>query len=247
MPQRFHTGEKLLAATRAQIPTAAIKWLAAIRTPLEKLTIAATTGQVTEAEFQALVRQFSASLPSLLGKMDHSALATLMEAGMGAALANGYTARHQPPEDKNQKTQTAKLPWETAPHLAAQKRKNNGQFGEGNGMGEGGSELANGIPEFVKSPTGRTVEMCSKLAAKAEKWKGRDPARLRFAQRAVETLREPDEVWQHGTFVTHVKSFKRLSLVVHTRRTGEKKEVYQSHIPMSRGREKTRGQKIWPL
>jgi hypothetical protein len=126
MPDRYKTNETLMAATREKIPAAAIDWLAAVRRPLEKLTRAALSGDVTDAEFRAMVEQFSASLPGLMGDIDHTPIATLMEHSMGAAMANGLTAR-SPKEIK------AKLPWQTEAWLAAQKRRKNGQFGEGDG------------------------------------------------------------------------------------------------------------------
>jgi hypothetical protein len=90
---RHKTGEKLMAATRAEIPRAAVKWLAAVREPLEILTMAAVSPDVSDDQFVELVEAFSESLPGLLGKMDHEALAELMEGSMGAAMANGLTAR----------------------------------------------------------------------------------------------------------------------------------------------------------
>jgi hypothetical protein len=89
---RHKTGEKLMAATRAEIPRAAVKWLAAVREPLEILTMAAVSPDVSDEQFAELVEAFSESLPGLLGKMDHAALAELMEGSMGAAMANGLTA-----------------------------------------------------------------------------------------------------------------------------------------------------------
>lgn len=95
--KRFSTLAKLQAATRAAIPGAAVAWLAALRQPLEKLTMAAMDPALTDAEFSAMVETFSASLPGLLEAMDHDALAKLMEDGMGAAMANGIAARAAAP------------------------------------------------------------------------------------------------------------------------------------------------------
>ena len=107
MENRFKDGEKLMAATRAKIPEAAVKWLAAARSPLEKLTMAALSGEVTDEEFRAMVKKFSKSLPGLLPKMDHAAIADLMEQGMGAAMANGIAARSQTPETRRQTAENA--------------------------------------------------------------------------------------------------------------------------------------------
>lgn len=114
---RFQTAEKLMAATRAQIPRAAVRWCAAVRQPLEILTMAALSPDVSDEQFTELVEAFSESLPGLMESMDHAALAELMEAGMGAAMANGLTARDQVQEEKR-----AKLPWEEDAWLAAKGR-----------------------------------------------------------------------------------------------------------------------------
>ncbi len=134
--KRHKDNEKLQAAVRGEIPKAAVKWLAAVRSPLEELTMAALSGKVTDAEFVAMVGKFSKRLPKLMRKIDHAALAEVMEKGMGAALANGLTARN--PKSQNSKLKEekrAKLPWEEDTYLAAQKRRKNGQFGEGDGTG----------------------------------------------------------------------------------------------------------------
>jgi hypothetical protein len=90
---RFRQLETLQAATRGRIPGVAVSWLAAARAPLEKLTTAALDPAITDAEFLALVKSFSESLPSLLDTMDHESLASLMEESMGAAMANGISQR----------------------------------------------------------------------------------------------------------------------------------------------------------
>lgn len=107
---RFKQGEKLAAAAREGLPSVAVQWLAAARKPLEKLTKAALNGEVSDAEFVALVEEFSQSLPGLLDEMDHDALATHMENSMGAAMANGMAARHKTEEKRTEAR--AKLPWE---------------------------------------------------------------------------------------------------------------------------------------
>lgn len=116
MADRFKETERIMAATRKEIPAAAVKWLAAARTPLEKLTMAALSGEVTDEEFVKMVGEFSESLPGLLDKMDHAAIAEPLEAGMGAAMANGIARRI---EDTPGKEVKAKLPWEEEAWLAS--------------------------------------------------------------------------------------------------------------------------------
>lgn len=95
---RFQESEILAAAVREQIPSTAVRWLAAVREPLEALTTAALDPAVTDEDFIKLVETFSASLPGLLETMDHDALAELMESGMGAAMGNGISNRPPLPE-----------------------------------------------------------------------------------------------------------------------------------------------------
>lgn len=90
---RFQDAEKLAAAVREQLPTAAVGWLAAVREPLQALTMAALDPATTDAMFVKLVEEFTQQLPALMDTMDHDALATLMEDGMGAAMANGIGQR----------------------------------------------------------------------------------------------------------------------------------------------------------
>lgn len=90
---RARTAETLAAATRAELPGVAVAWLAALRKPLEKLTKAALKPGVSDADFIALVEKFQRRLPALMSKLDHAALADLMERGMGAGIANGIAAR----------------------------------------------------------------------------------------------------------------------------------------------------------
>ncbi len=99
---RFQEGEKLAAAVREEIPKAAVLWLAAARDPLEKLTMAALDPELSDAEFVRLVEEFSKDLPGLLEKLDHDALAKLMEDGMGAAMANGIEERLNTARPKTQ-------------------------------------------------------------------------------------------------------------------------------------------------
>lgn len=93
---RYATAEKLAAATRDELPSVAVQWLAAARAPLEKLTMAALDPDLSDEDFLSLVAEFSAALPGLLETMDHSALAALMESGMGAGMANGISQRSAP-------------------------------------------------------------------------------------------------------------------------------------------------------
>ena len=91
--ERFQEGEKLMAASREQILNVAERWLEAVRLPLETLTMAALSPDVSDDDFLQMVEDFPASLPGLLETMDHSALAEVMEGSMGAAMANGMVAR----------------------------------------------------------------------------------------------------------------------------------------------------------
>lgn len=93
---RFQEAEQLSTTVREEIPRVAIRWLAAVRTPLEVLTTAALDEAVTDAEFLALVEKFSAEIPGLMETMDHDALGELMASGMGAAMGNGISQRISP-------------------------------------------------------------------------------------------------------------------------------------------------------
>lgn len=93
---RFRQFEKLSEQVRAQLPGVAVPWLAAVRGPLEALTTAALDPGVTDPEFRAMVEEFAARLPELLDEMEHDALGNLLEGAMGAAAANGLTARSAP-------------------------------------------------------------------------------------------------------------------------------------------------------
>jgi hypothetical protein len=90
---RFSDSEKLAAATRARLPDVAGPWLAAVRREMEKLTTAALAGDVSDDDFRRMAEATSKRLPGLLDRMDHDALAGLMEHGMGAAMANGIAER----------------------------------------------------------------------------------------------------------------------------------------------------------
>lgn len=120
MPSRFQDAEKLAATVREQIPAVAIDWLAAVRKEMEKLTRAALRGDVTDAEFRAMVEATSKRLPELLAEMDHQAIAGLMETGMGAAMGNGIASRSVAVPATPKK---AKLPREKAVLLASGKGK----------------------------------------------------------------------------------------------------------------------------
>lgn len=90
---RFQEAEALAATVRAELPRVAVQWLAAARPPLEKLTRAALDPELSDADFLALVEDFSRSLPTLFDQLDHATLATHMENSMGAAMANGLSSR----------------------------------------------------------------------------------------------------------------------------------------------------------
>lgn len=90
---RFSDTEKLSAAVRGRLPDVAGPWLAAVRDEMEKLTMAALAGDVSDEDFRRMAEATSNRLPDLLDRMDHAALAGLMEHGMGAAMANGIAER----------------------------------------------------------------------------------------------------------------------------------------------------------
>lgn len=115
---RYRELEKLQSATRARIPEAAVAWLAAVRGPLEELTVAALSGTVTDAEFAERVKAFAESLPDLMESMDHDALGKLMEESMGAAMAAGLSARRQKTGRQKTEDLKGKLPWEVEAWLA---------------------------------------------------------------------------------------------------------------------------------
>lgn len=90
---RFRQFEKLSQVVRAELPTVAVPWLAAVRRPLERLTMAALDPGTSDEDFRRMVAEFAESLPELLEEIDHDALAGLMEGAMGAAAANGIAER----------------------------------------------------------------------------------------------------------------------------------------------------------
>lgn len=92
---RFRDAEELAGTVRTDLPTVALAWLANVRKEMEKLTMAALNGEVSDAEFRALVEATSKRLPEMLDEMDTTALENLMEGAMGAAMANGIAQRIQ--------------------------------------------------------------------------------------------------------------------------------------------------------
>lgn len=114
MTTRFRDAEKLAATVREELPSVAIVWLAAVRKEMEKLTKAALSGEVSDTEFRALVEKTSKRLPALLKEMDHDALGKLMEAGMGAAIANGIEHRTSDFERRTSKEESRAKVAETA-------------------------------------------------------------------------------------------------------------------------------------
>lgn len=89
---RHRQFEKLSEEVRAEFPSVAVPWLAAVRRPLERLTMAALDPEVSDAEFRRMVEEFAERLPELLDEIDHDAIGELMEGAMGAAAANGLAA-----------------------------------------------------------------------------------------------------------------------------------------------------------
>jgi hypothetical protein len=99
---RFRDAETLAETVRAEIPSVAVTWLAALRAPLEKLTMAALDEGVSDEEFLNRVDGFAKKIPDLLEEMDSEALAALMEGAMGAAMANGIAERLKTSRPKTQ-------------------------------------------------------------------------------------------------------------------------------------------------
>lgn len=166
---RFRDLEKLQAATRAELPRAAVAWLAAARTPLEVLTMAAMDPAITDADFRAMVEEFAAALPGLMEKMDHSAIAGLMENAMGASMANGIAQRVS-----TTPATRAKLPWESAAWLAGKGKFSESQHPRGKG-GLFGHKATHEWPAANKdeagmlaSLTGRKFKEGTRIHAPAE-------------------------------------------------------------------------------
>lgn len=120
---RFQEAEQLSTTVREEIPRVAIRWLAAVRTPLEVLTTAALDPATSDTDFLALVEKFSAEIPGLMETMDHDALGELMASGMGAAMGNGMAGRIKSPEArmKEEKSKKAAMPGETEVWVAGNK------------------------------------------------------------------------------------------------------------------------------
>lgn len=139
MADRFKDMEKLAAATRKRIPGAAVLWLAALRKPLEKLTMAALDPALSDEDFRALVEKFAKDLPGLMDELNHDELAKLMEDGMGAAMANGIGQRSAASGQREEKK--AKLPWETDVLLGGNKKRDRrGRFARKDGGGDASPE-----------------------------------------------------------------------------------------------------------
>lgn len=274
---RFQEAEKLAATTREEIPRVAVQWLAAAREPLEKLTMAAMDPDLSDAEFRALAEAFSQSLPGLLDTIDHDALAKLMEDGMGAAMANGIGERLKTSRLKTQdEEKRAKLPWETYTYLAAQRRRKNGQFGEGDGVPSRKQQRRKptrrekmqadkpapapdalkdaAIARYrkgvkVKAPTGRDVTFGTRAADHLAKKEG---SRARFADLAENAVSTPDEVWQDGLRCYHVKHQaspgSRKAMLVVTRQIREHQEEVITFTKKNPRELKQirRGRKIYP-
>jgi len=81
--------ETLAETVRKDLPGVAVRWLAAARAPLQELTMAALSGDVSDEEFLEMVEDFAKRLPGLMAEMDHDALGDHLEKAMGAAMGNG--------------------------------------------------------------------------------------------------------------------------------------------------------------
>lgn len=245
---RYRTLEKLQAATRDELPSASVLWLAAVREEMEKLTKAALSGEVSDEEFAHMVEETSKGLPGLLDRMDHDALAELMEESMGAAMGNGIAARMNP--------MTAKSPWSKGVLLGSRKykRDKDGKFSHADGSGKSRKEQRRkptrkqkieteekptasnpereaAIDRYrkgvkVKSPTGREVEFGKRVA---DHLKEKETDRARFGDLAEKAVATPDEVWQDGMRSRYLKypaPGHRNSIFVVTQQTsGTKEEV----------------------
>ncbi len=130
---RFRNIEDQQAAARAELPSVAIQWLAALRSPLEQLTMAAVNGEISDAEFHALVEKFTTDLPALMDSLDHDALASHMENNMSEAMINGILQRVK----DTPSTVKGKAPEDSDALNAARKYKQDdeGQFSTTDGSG----------------------------------------------------------------------------------------------------------------
>lgn len=228
-----------------------MRWLEAVRLPLETLTMAALSPEVSDDIFLQMVEDFSASLPGLLETMDHSALAGLIEGSMGAAMANGMVARMGRDDLINRPPTKAKLPREGELFLATQKRRANGQFGEGDGVPsrkqqrrrptrkekiEGDPKSAPADPAreaaieryrkgvTVKSPTGNDVTFGRRAADHLAQKEG---TRARFTDLAENAVANPDAVFRDGLRNRYIKgprSGGKSSFLVVTTQVSERGE-----------------------
>ena len=269
--KRYRELEKLQAAARKPLPDVAVAWLAAVRKPLEKLTMAALSGEVSDAEFREMVVKFSASLPGLMETMDHDALGTALEASMGAAMANGMAARRLKDEGRSMK---AKLPWEDDAWLAGRnyKRDADGKFSQTNGTRVADSRKSlrkrmtlsekkkMDAPDTLKaeiiaryekgvtvhSPTGRNVHFGKRAAIHLAEKEGN---RARFADLAEKTAANPDEVWQDGLRVRYIKNPEtggRNKFLVVSRRISEGEEEVVTFTKRNPNRGNPPGKRIFP-
>jgi len=121
---RFQQYEAIAADARDLLPRTSLAWLAAVRAPLEELTLAALDPEVSDAAFRERVEAFAQRLPELFGELEHDALAELLESAMGAAMANGIAERYQSlPKDLR-----AKAPAPAALHAAGKGKPCGGSF-----------------------------------------------------------------------------------------------------------------------
>lgn len=270
---RYRTLETLQANTRDALPSAAVLWLAAVRIEMEKLTKAALSGEVSDEEFLALVEETSKGLPDLLDRMDHDALARLMEDSMGAAMANGMSARMN--------KHTAQSPWSVGGLLFGSRKKGRGKRC-GNSWISPDKECRNesrkeqrrrptrkqkieaekkpGKPNperdaviaryrrgvEVQSPAGRTVTFGQRVA---DHLKEKETERARFGDLAEKAVASPDEVWQDGMRCRYLKRpipGHRNSILVVTQRTSETTEEVVTFMKQKPSEKNPPGRKIYP-
>ena len=276
MKNRFKDAEELAAATREEIPKVAVRWLAAARAPLEKLTMAALDPDLTDDAFLALVDGFSKSLPGLLDRMDHASLANLMETGMGAAMANGISRRVDDFRERAAKDEKrARLPWETDTWLAGNKNHDpqDGRFTSGPGGPSRKQQRRNptrrekiqadkpapapdaikdaAIDRYrkgvkVKAPTGREVTFGDRAADHLAKKEGN---RARFADLAEKTVTAPDEIWRDGLrnrYVQRPRKGGRNNFLVVTTQVSENGENVVTFTKQNPNKANPPGRKIYP-
>lgn len=95
---RHRAGEQISAAAREGLPQVLRGWAAPVRREVEKLLAAALDPGTSDADFLELVEKSAEDAPGLLAGMPLDSLAGPLADAMGAAAANGLSARPAPPD-----------------------------------------------------------------------------------------------------------------------------------------------------